>query len=149
MPTPALVALFVMPFLAGPALAAVTCPPMPSAVTTISKDIKSDISVTVGALGRLKAGDLGVKTEVASKNLFDKYPNVDKLLALQTMAATYCQMLNSSTITDSDRLDRWEKFQEKVLDIQTKVKPSRPPCSASSVEAGVEAFYRSFGVDIA
>jgi len=100
---------------------------MPGAVTTISKDVKSDINLTVGGLGKLKAGDLGVKTEVASKNLFEKYPNIDKLLTLQMMAATYCQMLNSSSIPDADRLDRWEKFQDKVLEIQTKgrTKPAK------------------------
>lgn len=112
----------------GTAMAAITCPPMPVAVTTISKDVKSDINLTVGGLGKLKAGDLGVKTEVASKNLFDKYPNVDRLLALQMMAATYCQMLNSSSVPDADRLDRWEKFQDKVLELQTRTKagPTKP-----------------------
>src|SRR5438270_3821251 len=80
------------------AQAEVVCPPMPVAVTTISKDVKSDINATVGSLGKLKAGDLAIRTEVVSKNLFDKYPNLDRLLALQTMSATYCAMLNQSAI---------------------------------------------------
>ncbi|MEX8518386.1 MAG: WD40 repeat domain-containing protein [Leptothrix sp. (in: b-proteobacteria)] len=105
-------------------LAAVVCPPMPTAVTNVNKDVKSDISATVGSLGKLKAGEVAIKTEIFSKNLFDKYPNVDKLLTLQTMAATYCQMLNQSSIGDSEKLDRWEKFQEKVLDLQSRAKPT-------------------------
>jgi hypothetical protein len=100
---------------------------MPAAVTTVSKDVRSDINATVGSLGKLKAGDLAIRTDVVSKNLFDKYPNLDRLLALQTMSATYCTLLNQSAIPDIDKLDRWEKFQERVLDLQAKVKASPPP----------------------
>ena len=118
------------------AQAAVVCPPMPAAVTTISKDVRSDINATVGSLGKLKAGDLAIKTDVVSKNLFDKYPNLDRLLALQTMSATYCAMLNQSALSDIDKLDRWEKFQERVLDLQVKVNaspaPKRTPPAAAS-----------------
>jgi hypothetical protein len=118
--------------------AAVVCPPMPVALTAISKDVKSDINATVGSLGKLKAGDLAIKTEVVSKNLFDKYPNLDRLLALQTMSATYCAMLNQSALSDTDKLDRWEKFQEKVLDLQTKASASPPPkrAPAAASKAG-------------
>lgn len=135
----------------SPAMGAITCPPMPAAVTTISKDVKSDIGLTVGGLGKLKAGDLGVKTEVASKNLFDKYPDVDRLLALQTMSATYCQMLNSSSIPDADRLNRWERFQDKVLELQTrsrtepaKTKPQSAVSSRPS-EASVPGTVKTSG----
>jgi hypothetical protein len=121
------------------AQAAVVCPPMPAAVTTVSKDVKSDINATVGSLGKLKAGDLAIKTEVFSKNLFDKYPNLDRLLALQTMSATYCAMLNQSAIPDTEKLNRWEKFQEKVLDLQTKVSASPPPKRAPAAAASKAA----------
>jgi hypothetical protein len=116
------------------AQAAVVCPPMPAAVTTVSKDVRSDINATVGSLGKLKAGDLAIKTDVVSRNLFDKYPNLDRLLALQTMSATYCAMLNQSAIPDIDKLDRWEKFQERVLDLQVKALPApkRAPAAAAS-----------------
>ena len=81
----------------APALAAFTCPPMPAAVTSVSTDIKSDISASIGGLGKIKVGEIAIKTETAAKNLFAKYPNVDKMLALQTMSATYCDMLKSTT----------------------------------------------------
>ena len=68
--------------------AAFTCPPMPIAVTSVNRDIKSDISASVGSLGKVKVGEIGIKTEIEAKNLFAKYPNVDKLFALQTMSAT-------------------------------------------------------------
>lgn len=103
-------------------IAAISCPPMPAAVTDVNRDIKSDISASVGKLGPVKAGEIGTKTEVIAKNLFEKYPNIDKLLALQTMAATYCSMLASSSISDSEKITRWEKFQERVLELKT-----RPP----------------------
>jgi hypothetical protein len=105
-------------------LAAISCPPMPTAITEVNRDAKSDISASVASLGKVKAGEVATKTEVTAKNLFAKYPNVDKLLALQTMTATYCTMLReSTTLSDKERLDRWEKFQEKVLNLESRPNP--------------------------
>ena len=113
------------------AYANISCPPMPDAVTSVNKDFKSEISASVGSLGKIKAGDISVKTEIQANNLFAKYPNVDKLLALQTMSATYCEMLSRSSIPEAEKLNRWEKFQDKVLDLkvstsQTNLLPPTP-----------------------
>jgi chitinase len=98
--------------------------------------VKADISVSVGKLGTLKAAEVGAKTETVARNLFEKYPNVDKLLALQTMAATYCAMLSGSKLEDAEKLDRWEAFQSKVLNLQESAPPkgsrSTYPQSSSS-----------------
>jgi hypothetical protein len=99
----------------APAHCAITCPEMPSAVTTVNKDIKSDITASVGSIGKLKTGEVALKTEITARNLFEKYPNVDKLLTLQTMSSTYCSILNSVNISDLDKLQRWEAFQSMVL----------------------------------
>jgi uncharacterized protein len=116
---------------AAPAFAVFTCPPMPAAVTTVSTDIKSDISASIGTLGKVKAGEVAIKTETEAKNLFAKYPNVDKLLALQTMSATYCDMLKSTTaLRETEKIDRWERFQDKVLDLRARpalAAPTVPP----------------------
>jgi len=96
---------------------------MPDAVTTVSHDVKADISASVGRLGALKAAEVGAKTETVARNLFDKYPSVDKLLGLQTMAATYCAMLSGSKLEDAEKLDRWEAFQSKVLNLQESAAP--------------------------
>jgi serine/threonine protein kinase len=115
----------------GDAFADIACPPMPAAVTNVSRDIRSDISASVGTLGPVKAGEIGSKTEVIAKTLFDKYPNIDKLLTLQTMAATYCSMLASASIPDTEKLARWESFQERVLGLRT-----RPPTPDGSKTRG-------------
>lgn len=92
------------------------CPPMPPTVSIISYDVKSDINASIGSFGKLKAGEVGAKIEVVAKNLFEKFPNVDRMLTIQIMSATYCQLLaDSKSITDSERLNRWETFQEKLL----------------------------------
>jgi ankyrin repeat protein len=118
--------------------AAFTCPPMPTAVTGVNRDIKSDISASVGSLGKVKLGEIGIKTEIEAKNLFAKYPNVDKLLALQTMSATYCDMLkNTTAITDVEKLDRWERFQDKVLDLRSS--PPKGPQGKAQPSVGTAA----------
>jgi hypothetical protein len=100
---------------------------MPEAVTTVSHNVKEDINASAGSLGRVKVAEVGSKTEVIADNLFSKYPNVDKLLTLQTMAATYCALLVSSDLKDIDKVDRWNAFQEKVLNLQSSMPPPRPP----------------------
>jgi hypothetical protein len=120
----AMVLIFHFPILAR--AADIACPPMPVAVTDRNRDIRSEIAASVVALGRLKGGEVGAKTEVTAVNLFSKYPNVDKLLALQTMSSTYCGLLRSSSISDSEKLDRWEKFTNRILDLQESNLSMRP-----------------------
>jgi formylglycine-generating enzyme required for sulfatase activity len=105
-------------FCVGIAKGDMPCPPMPAAVTTIAHDVKSDIDASVGSLGKLKVGQIGAKTDVVAKSIFEKYSNLDRLLALQTMAATYCALLRESKLSDIEKLDRWDAFQTKVLDMK-------------------------------
>ncbi|HNG55622.1 MAG TPA: OmpA family protein [Nitrospira sp.] len=92
------------------------CPPMPSAVTEISRDVRVDVDAGIGALGKIKVGQLSVKTESVAKNLFSKYPNLDRILTVQILSATYCGLLRSSTtLSERERLTRWEIFQDKIL----------------------------------
>ena len=123
-----------------PAHAVVPCPPMPTAVTGVNRDVKTDIKASVGSLGTIKAGEVAAKAEVEAKNLFDKYPNVDRLLTLQTMSATYCAMLNGTAgLTDVEKLDRWERFQERVLGLQAAapVAPAKQPAPKATTEPKV------------
>jgi hypothetical protein len=127
--------------------AAIICPPMPTAVTQVNRDVRSDITASVASLGRVKAGEVSTKTEVTAKNLFEKYPNVDKLLALQTMAATYCAMLrDTKTLNDKEKLNRWERFQEKVLNLQSAPTPEkRPQGKRNSLAAALRKNRYEFG----
>ena len=114
-----------------PAFSAINCPEMPSSVTSVNRDVKTDINASIGSLGKIKAGEVGIKTEVVAKNLFEKYPNVDRLLTIQTMSSTYCSMLNSAKISDEDRLNRWEAFQGQTLNFQ-QTKPQSTPVRTSN-----------------
>ena len=103
----------------APSYAALSCPESPR--TGVSKDVKSDIDARVGSLGPVKAAQIKMRTEVVSKNLFEKYPNIDRLVAIQLMSATYCNILNNSTsVSDNEKLDRWEKFQDNVFTLIAK-----------------------------
>jgi hypothetical protein len=95
---------------------------MPDAITTVTHDVKADIQLSVGALGKLKVGDIAGKADVAARSIFEKYPNLDRLVALQTMAATYCSMLRDSKLADVEKISRWETFQAKVLDLNERTR---------------------------
>lgn len=114
-------------------IAQVSCPSPPNSVTSVNRDVRTEIGAQVGALGRLKLGDLSIKTETVAKNLFAKYPNLDQLVALELMSSTYCSILRESKIPDTEKLDRWERFQSSVLGIRNSV-PSKPARSSSGVQ---------------
>jgi hypothetical protein len=95
--------------------AAMDCPSMPD-VSQINRDVRVDIQGSAASLGKVKAGELETKTEVIAKNLFEKYPNIDRLVTVQMMSATYCSLLrDSASLSEKERQERWEKFQERVF----------------------------------
>ena len=128
------------PLLAGGAATAqLPCPPMPDKITQVNHDVRSDVKAGIGTLGKLKAGQLGVETDVVAKNLFDKYPNADRLVVVQMMAATYCPMIrDSKTLKDYEKLRMWSEFSDRVFKFENpnynaaptpapKVKPNLTP----------------------
>ena len=105
-----------------------SCPTMPD-ITQVNHDVRSEVQVGVGSLGKLKAGEVGVKTDVVAKNLFDKYPNTDRIAVVQMMAATYCSMIrDSKTMKDSEKLRLWSEFTERVFKFANpSYVPAAPP----------------------
>lgn len=90
---------------------------MPSAVTSVNHDVKSEINAAAGSIGKIKAGEVNLKADVVAKNLFERFPNVDKTLTIQILASTYCSMLQRADLSDKERLSRWERFQNGILHI--------------------------------
>lgn len=124
------------------AVSAPICPEMPSSITTMSRDFKTDISMSVGSFGRLKAGEVAVKAETVAKNLFDKYPNADRVLTIQMMFATYCSMVESAAIPDREKMDRLAAFSERLQNSNT-TSASTASESMQGRQEGQHAFPRS------
>jgi hypothetical protein len=117
---------------------AIDCPVMPNP-SQINRDVRSDIQSRVGSLGKLKAGEVEIKTEVVAKNLFEKYPNIERVLTAQMMAATYCSMIRESTsLSEREKQDRWEKFYDRVFSFvspeSSRSTPSKSPSRKESVK---------------
>jgi hypothetical protein len=88
---------------------------MPGATTDVNHDVKSHVDAAVGTLGKVKAGELSVQTEVVAKNLIKDFPHADRLMIAQMMAATYCAMIRDNTaIAEKDKPAMWERFQNKT-----------------------------------
>ncbi len=94
--------------------AASTCPDIPPSVGTISRDFKTDVKVSIGSFGRLRMGEVAIKAETAAKNLFDKYPDVNRRAVIEMMYASYCAMVESAAIPDREKLDRLAAFSERL-----------------------------------
>lgn len=89
------------------------CPDHPAQV---SSDIRSAVDGKVTALKRLLGGgELSVHTEEAVRNLYADYPNADKLMVAQLMLATICRMLESSRLSDKQKLSEYRRTEEAVM----------------------------------
>jgi hypothetical protein len=93
-----------------------SCPPMPGPVTGAYHDVHSDVQTTIGSWGKIKGADLKVQTDVVAKNIYEKYPNLDRIAVAQMMTAVYC-----SSVAGDNSLDRHEaqrllaEFSERVF----------------------------------
>jgi hypothetical protein len=120
-------------FAGGLSSTQIPCPEMPDKITQVNHDVRSDVDVGIGSLGKLKAGQVGVQTDVVAKNLFDKYPNIDRIVVVQMMAATYCPMIRDDrTLKDSDKRRLWSEFSDRVFKFQNpsyRPSPAQPPNS--------------------
>ena len=111
--------------------AQLTCPEMPAEFTKVSRDVVLDVKANAGKLGKLSAAEVGLRTEVAAKAMFEKFPGLDRLLVLQMLSSTYCSALKSPDISAKERLDRWERFMERYLELRVT-----PPVRKASEKVG-------------
>jgi hypothetical protein len=99
------------------AFAAMDCPPA-------SKDVANDIAVSTEAsvegLRGLASGSLKNKTETTTRNLFEKYPNADRVAVATTMMSIYCQQIDrSTTLSDAEKLDRLMIVNQAIIPLMT------------------------------
>lgn len=91
-----------------------TCPTPPHQVDST---IETDAKVSIGALGKIVGLDAAAKVTPITKNLFEKYPNADKVTIAQLIVSTTCQLLITSGLTGKDLADATDKLNAKVLEL--------------------------------
>jgi hypothetical protein len=96
-----------------PVHAAMDCPAAPS---NVAKDVVVDTEVGAQGLKSLVSGTLKNHTETTVKNLWEKYPNADKLSVATLMMSVYCQQIDkSTTLTDQEKLDRLMVVNQSII----------------------------------
>ena len=101
-----------------PALAALNCPAAPA---NVAKDVVVDTEVGAQGLKSLVSGTLKNHTETTVRNLWEKYPNADRVSVATLMMSVYCQQIDqSTTLTDQDKLDRLMVVNQSII---TLMKP--------------------------
>jgi hypothetical protein len=114
--TKALLALVVSSWCTA-ALAKMNCPETPQ---NISKDVLVDTEASVSGLRGLASASLKNKTETTTKNLFEKYPNADRLVVAQMIMSVYCQQIDASTtLSDGEKLDRLMTVNQTIIPLMT------------------------------
>jgi hypothetical protein len=103
--------------LISPAHAAMDCPAAPKNVDTNNV---VDTQGSVNGLSKLVGGDLKNRTEITVTNLFEKYPNADRVTVATLIMAQFCQVIDhSSQLTDGEKLDRLGVVNGQVIQLMT------------------------------
>jgi hypothetical protein len=104
-------------FSCASAFAAMDCP---QASKDVAKDIVVSTEASVEGLRGLASGSLKNKTETTTKNLFEKYPNADRVAVATTMMSIYCQQIDrSTTLSDGEKLDRLMTVNQAIIPLMT------------------------------
>ena len=97
--------------------AAITCPSAPQGV---AREIVTDTQGSVNGLKALVGGELRNRTEITAKNLFEKYPNADRITVATLMMSVYCQQIGQSTqLTDKEKLDQLNIVNDRLITLMT------------------------------
>ncbi len=102
--------------LAASAAVALDCPSPPENVV---KEVVVDTEASVSGLGSLAGGALKNHTAVTAKNLFEKYPNADRVTVVTLMLSVYCRQIDQSRVTDEQKLDRFQTVFQDLSRLMT------------------------------
>jgi len=117
-------------------LSKIKCPAPPE---QISRDIFVDAKGKLEGLAALPKASIEGKVSIVSKDLLAKYPNADKLhLATLVMSMTCEHLKNSSTLTDSERLDRVNQLNTQIMNFFTASAAPDFRARAAKVDFGKE-----------
>ena len=92
----------------------------------LSKSIETDIEGSAKTLFKVGTfqGKFGNEIKEEVKNLYDKYPNADKIVIHSKLIYLFCTLLDeSSDIESSKKLDMFNTFYDKVTQEQKEVEP--------------------------
>jgi hypothetical protein len=100
-------ALFILVIgLATPAKAADF--PCPEPTQQTASNIKADVAGQAQTFLKLGAAELKGTVEKTVVNLFEKYPNADRVVMMSNVLSTTCNLIKNSTqLSDSEKFDKW------------------------------------------
>jgi len=95
-------------------VSAMECPP-PS--QQLAKDVLVETEASISGLkGLLTTGSLKNKTQTTAKDLFEKYPNADRVSLAMTIISMFCQQINASTtLSDEEKLNWLTTINREVM----------------------------------
>lgn len=111
--------------------------PCPAGPEQISRDIVIDAKGKIEGIAALPKASIEGKVSVISKDLLVKYPNADKLALAKLILNVTCEQLKSSTsISDSERLDRVNQINVQLINLFSAVNEPDFRSRATKVDFG-------------
>ena len=130
-----LVTATLMSWNAGATAAKLDCP---EPVGQLAQDVKADVEGKAQTL--FKIGELQLKGEAQKTitNLFEKYPNADRVAIAQNIQSQFCNFLKTSNLPDEKKFQMLFQLNEQVIKLIS------PPPGGSS-EPDQKAVYLASG----
>jgi hypothetical protein len=133
--------------------AEISCPPMPD-VGKVSHDVYVDIQGRVDTLGKLGGAQLGAKTDVIAKPIFEGASKDSRETLATMMTAMYCSAIrDSTTMSDTTKLIQLKEMSERVMRFYNPSyaptlpapapKAAAPPGAVQALLTNLQAFIRA------
>jgi hypothetical protein len=75
----------------------------PEPIKQTESNIKADITGQAQALLKISSGQLKGAVETSVVNLFEKYPNADRIAIIQTFQSMTCNLVKKSSLPDQQK----------------------------------------------
>jgi hypothetical protein len=127
-----LVGLLVLLAVAPTMLKAQDCTPLDPRQQVSEKTTKdiAGSAQTVFKVGRV-AGDYKGTTEKEVKNLYDKYPEADKIVLKDKLVYLFCTTLKDSGFSSDERIGELHMFIKTIQDLREEDEKDTPPYTDS------------------
>jgi hypothetical protein len=82
--------------------------PCPEPTKQVQSDIAGDVQGQAQGLLKLATAELKGGVHKTVVNLWDKYPNADRIAIVQNLQSTSCNLVKTSTtLSDEQKIDKW------------------------------------------
>jgi hypothetical protein len=108
----------------------------PEPVGQLAQDVKADVEGKAQTLFKIGELQLTGQVQKTITNLFEKYPNADRVAIAQNIQSQFCNFLKASNLPDEKKLQMLFQLNEQVIKLMSPGGRSEPDQKAVYLASG-------------